>query len=94
MKSTSRTGVILVMILAAAAASEPMQSNDRGDHTLTPRELDVLRLLAAGYSDRQIAAALSISRKTVGNHVSSILTKMGVEGRTAAAALAVRRGLA
>ena len=79
---------------AIVAALEPKQSRDRGDHTLTPRELEVLRLLAAGHSDRQIAAALSISPKTAGNHVSSILTKLGVEGRTAAATLAVRRGLA
>jgi len=53
----------------------------------------VLRLLAAGHSDRQIAAALSISRKTAGNHVANILAKLGVESRTAAATLAVRRGL-
>jgi non-specific serine/threonine protein kinase len=79
---------------AIVAALEPKQPRDCGDHGLTPRELDVLRLLAAGHSDRQIAAALSISRKTAGNHVSSILAKLGVEGRTAAAALAVRRGLA
>ena len=60
---------------------------------LTPRERDVLRLLAEGQSDRQIAAALSISPKTVGNHVSSILSKLEVETRTAAAAQALRRGL-
>jgi predicted ATPase/DNA-binding CsgD family transcriptional regulator len=79
---------------AIAAASEPNQPPDWGDSTLTPRELEVLRLLTAGQTDRQIAAALSISPKTAGNHVSSILTKLGVERRTAAATLAVRRGLA
>jgi len=79
---------------AIASSTEPEQPAHPVDHTLTPRELEVLRLLAAGHSDRHIAAALSISRKTAGNHVSSILTKLGVEGRTAAAALAVRRGLA
>jgi DNA-binding CsgD family transcriptional regulator len=62
--------------------------------SLTSRERDVLRLLAEGQSDRQIAAALSISPKTVGNHVSSILAKLEVETRTAAATQAVRRGLA
>jgi DNA-binding CsgD family transcriptional regulator len=61
---------------------------------LTPRELDVLRLLAEGNSDRQIAATLSISPKTAGNHVSSILAKLGVTTRTAAATHAVRHGLA
>ena len=60
---------------------------------LTSRERDVLRLLVEGYSDRQIAAALSISPKTAGNHVSRILAKLEVETRTAAATQAVRRGL-
>ncbi len=60
---------------------------------LTSRERDVLRLLTEGQSDRQIAAALSISPKTVGNHVSSILAKFEVETRTAAATQALRRGL-
>jgi DNA-binding CsgD family transcriptional regulator len=60
---------------------------------LTSREQDVLQLLAEGHSDRQIAAALSISPKTAGNHVSRILAKLNVETRTAAATLAVRRGL-
>jgi non-specific serine/threonine protein kinase len=68
--------------------------SDSTPHNLTRRELDVLRLLASGHTDRQIAATLSISRKTAGNHVTSILAKFGVENRTAAATLAVRRGLA
>ena len=82
------------MVNEIVAALESKQPRDRGDHLLTPRELDVLRLLAAGQSDRQIAAVLSISPRTAGNHVSNILTKLGVESRTAAAAFAVRRGLA
>ena len=61
---------------------------------LTPREAEVLRLLARGASDRAIAAELSISPKTVGVHVSSILAKTGCANRTAAAAFAVGRGLA
>jgi non-specific serine/threonine protein kinase len=61
---------------------------------LSPRELDVLRLMAEGNSDRQIADTLSISPKTAGNHVSSILAKLGVTTRTAAATHAVRHGLA
>jgi DNA-binding CsgD family transcriptional regulator/tetratricopeptide (TPR) repeat protein len=60
---------------------------------LTLREREVLRLLVEGHSDRQIAEALSISRKTAGNHVSRILAKLDVETRTAAATQAVRRGL-
>jgi non-specific serine/threonine protein kinase len=77
-----------------AEAPAPKRRSGGRDHALTPRELEVLRLLAAGHSDRQIAAALSISPRTAGNHVTHILDKLGVESRTAAATIAVRRGLA
>jgi non-specific serine/threonine protein kinase len=60
---------------------------------LSPREMEVLRLLVEGRSDRQIATALFISANTAGNHVSRILAKLGVESRTAAATFAVRHGL-
>ncbi|ANW21834.1 helix-turn-helix transcriptional regulator [Streptomyces clavuligerus] len=57
---------------------------------LTPREEDVLRLVSAGRSNRQIAQTLSISPKTASVHVSNILAKLGVSGRGEAAALAHR----
>ncbi|WP_258052763.1 LuxR family transcriptional regulator [Streptomyces sp. Ru73] len=57
---------------------------------LTPRERDVLRLVAAGRSNRQIADALFISPKTASVHVSNILAKLGVSGRGEAGALAHR----
>jgi predicted ATPase/DNA-binding NarL/FixJ family response regulator len=57
---------------------------------LTPRECDVLTLLAAGQSDSGIAAALAISERTAGNHVQHIMHKLGVKSRTAAALWAVR----
>jgi DNA-binding CsgD family transcriptional regulator len=60
---------------------------------LTGREVDVLRLLAAGQSNRRIARELGLSEKTVAHHVSSIRTKTACENR-AAAAFAVRHGLA
>ena len=60
---------------------------------LTPREVEVLRLVAAGLPDREIADALSISPRTVGGHVTSILSKFGVSSRAAAAAEAVRIGV-
>jgi DNA-binding NarL/FixJ family response regulator len=57
---------------------------------LSEREFEVLRLVAAGFTNPQIAAALYISRKTAEHHVSSILVKLGVSSRTEAAAAAVR----
>jgi non-specific serine/threonine protein kinase len=60
---------------------------------LTPRELEVLRLMVAGRSNPEIAAALFVSPRTAQTHVGNILAKFGVESRTEAAAHAVRLGL-
>ncbi len=60
---------------------------------LTDRETDVLRLLAEGQSNKEIARNLSIGEKTVKTHVSSILAKLNVPSRTQAALYAVRIGL-
>ena len=60
---------------------------------LTERERDVLRLLGQGMSNKEIAAALFISEGTARTYVSNILGKLGVAGRTEAAAIAVRGGL-
>jgi non-specific serine/threonine protein kinase len=62
--------------------------------SLTPREHEVLKLVATGHADREIAAALFISRRTASEHVGHILQKLGARSRTDAAALAVRIGLA
>jgi DNA-binding NarL/FixJ family response regulator len=61
---------------------------------LTSRERDVLRLVAAGKTDREIAAALSVSPHTASTHVRNILAKLGADSRTAAAAYAFRHRLA
>jgi predicted ATPase/DNA-binding CsgD family transcriptional regulator len=60
---------------------------------LSPRELDVLRLLVAGHHDREIAEALRVSPRTVQTHVASLFTKLGVNSRVEVTAIAVRRGL-
>jgi DNA-binding CsgD family transcriptional regulator len=59
---------------------------------LTARELEVLRLVAAGRSNREIAAALVISEHTVARHLQNSYAKLGVSSRTAAIALAFARG--
>ncbi len=60
---------------------------------LTRRELEVLQLLARGFSDKKIADELYISPRTAMTHVSNILSKFGVNKRTAAASVALRMGI-
>ncbi len=59
---------------------------------LSPREMEILRYITRGASNKEIARALGISRQTVKNHMSSILRKLAVNDRTQAAVLALRRG--
>ncbi len=72
--------------LRPSAGSAPLR-------LLSPREIDVLRLLVAGHSDREIGAALQVSPRTVQTHVASLFAKFGVDSRVEVTALAVRRGL-
>jgi DNA-binding NarL/FixJ family response regulator len=60
---------------------------------LSARELDVLRLIARGMDNAEIASTLHISPRTAKNHVSNILGKLGLPSRVQAAVYAVRRGL-
>jgi ATP/maltotriose-dependent transcriptional regulator MalT len=62
-------------------------------HGLTPRELQVLRLVAAGETNKAIAAELVLSERTVDRHVSNMFTKLGVSSRTAATAYAYKHQL-
>jgi DNA-binding CsgD family transcriptional regulator len=62
-------------------------------HGLSPRELEVLRLVAAGKTNREIAATLVVSEHTVARHMQNIFTKLGVSSRTAATAFAFERDL-
>ena len=75
---------------ALRAAAPPTPSTDEGE--ITTREREVLRLVAAGYSNREIARALFVAEGTVKNHVSNILAKLGVRDRTRAVLKALERG--
>jgi NarL family two-component system response regulator LiaR len=70
------------------AANRPLT-----DDPLTEREVEVLRLVAQGLSNHDIAGTLNISERTVGNHIGSILRKLHLANRTQAALYALRRGL-
>jgi DNA-binding CsgD family transcriptional regulator len=75
------------------ARVEAMTGRAEDTHGLTPRELEVLRLVAAGKTNREIAAALVVSEHTVARHVQNIFTKLRVSSRTAATAFAFERHL-
>jgi len=79
---------------AESVAEVPDEPDALEQLGLTAREGEVLRLVADGRSNSQIAEALFISRKTASVHVSNILAKLGVSSRVEAAALAHRRGIA
>ena len=81
--------------LTPQAAARLMQvvSVPESPEALTERETDVLRLLAQGQANKQIARSLNIAEKTVKVHVSNILSKLGVQSRTQATLYAIRIGL-
>ena len=63
------------------------------DDALTPREIDVLRLVANGNANKEIAAQLSLTEETVKSHIRNILAKLGANDRTHAFAIGVKRGI-
>jgi len=63
------------------------------DDALTPREIDVLRLVAAGNANKEIAAQLSLTEETVKSHIRNILAKLGANDRTHAVAIGLKRGI-
>ncbi len=73
-------------VMAPRPVAAPQQFPD-GWEELTPREHDILRLIATGASNREIAQALFIAEKTVKNHVTNILARLGLRDRTQAAIL-------
>jgi DNA-binding NarL/FixJ family response regulator len=85
----SVAGSLLARLRRHASREPPEQE----PVALTPREIDVLRLLVAGYETIEIGRRLHLSPSTVKHHVSSTLEKLGVENRVQAAVMAVRKGL-
>jgi non-specific serine/threonine protein kinase len=81
----------LAAATGTSAALAPAGVGNR--YGLTARELDVLRLVAEGRSDREIGEALFIGTRTVQTHVANLFAKLGVNARAEAAAVAVRRGI-
>jgi len=76
------------VIATAAPATVPREGT-----ALTPRELDVLRLVAHGLGNKEIAAELALSTHTVKYHLASVLAKLGVRSRTEAVSRGIRTGL-
>ncbi|HYV68444.1 MAG TPA: response regulator transcription factor, partial [Myxococcales bacterium] len=66
---------------------------EHADEPLTQREREVVRMMAGGYSNREIGSALGVAERTVKNHVSSILAKLGVRDRTRAVLKALEKRL-
>jgi DNA-binding NarL/FixJ family response regulator len=83
LKPAMTDSVLRSLLSRAEPPSDPV------DGKLTDRELEVLRLLAGGYSNREIGAALGVAERTVKNHVSSILGKLWVRDRTRAVLKAI-----
>ncbi len=81
-------------VLASPPVASVLEQAQPREYGLTPREREVLGLLVEGKTDREIAESLYMAPRTVSWHVGHILARLNVESRTAAAALAVREGLA
>jgi two-component system nitrate/nitrite response regulator NarL len=87
------SGVIAAKILQEMQQPADRQVLEQVADPLTPREIEVLQLLAQGCSNRDIAATLVISESTVKNHLRNILEKLHLQNRIQAAVYAVRQGL-
>jgi DNA-binding NarL/FixJ family response regulator len=75
--------------LLGMLSTKPKESFDG----LTPREVEILKLVAVGLANKQIAYRLKVSEKTVRNHISNVYEKLGIQGRSHAVIYAARKGL-
>ena len=91
-QTAQRLGLAPMLEQLRALGSAPVRATEPAAE-LTPREAEILALVAQGRSNGEIGKQLFISTKTVSVHVSNILAKLGAAGRTEAAAIAHRRGL-
>lgn len=92
-ESADRETVAAAAIFQRLGAVPDLARTQGTDELLSPREVEVLRLVATGATNRAIAADLVLSERTVDRHVSNILTKLGVSSRAAATAYAFERKL-
>jgi two-component system, NarL family, response regulator YdfI len=86
-------GFVLLRPEEAERAHVPPRAGSTVGETLTPRELEVMQMIAAGESNKRIAWKLGISEHTVKFHVASILSKLSAASRAEAVAIGMRRGL-
>jgi DNA-binding NarL/FixJ family response regulator len=84
---------VVVDDAAVRAGAELDFGAQNGDRALTRRELSVLRLVAHGLGNKEIASELGISTHTVKYHLASLLAKLGVHSRTEAVTIGLRKGL-
>ncbi|RHW77898.1 response regulator transcription factor [Colwellia sp. RSH04] len=80
------------LLTSMSRNQQPEQTQSKTE-PLTEKELEILRLMASGYSNKEIANALHKSEGTIKNHVSNVLSKLGVRDRTRAVLLAIEKGL-
>ena len=81
------------MLRGLAATRCGRERLERDDEPLTHREREVVRMMAGGCSNREIGGALGVAERTIKNHVSSILAKLGVRDRTRAVLKALEKRL-
>jgi len=89
-RATARGEAVLAPVVAARLMGKMRAT---GEESLSPREIEVLMLVARGASNQDVAEKLYISKATVKSHLLQIYQKMGVSDRTAAATTAIERGI-